>query len=379
VRTFTYSCVLLGALASAEVALAQSPPPAPPTVVDKVGGPNTKGKTEAVALDDEEDDEEDRPEGWTPGIEIGVGFSVLQSRGVVGMQDGFTIALGGVIDADLEFNEGIHEWRNGLRLEAGVTRSPSLGEFEKSNDALEFETQYLLHALELFGPYVRGAMNTTMFPGVDTEPKAVTYVVTNLDGTRTTSIGTSLALTDPFAPFTFREGIGVFAQPIEEEPIAIEVKAGLGAEQTIAGGIAILDDAATPEVEAKELGDTYMIGAEAVADVWGFFDTEKRVSYSIGADILVPFKTNDLAAGDQRSLIELTSVLLDAGLNVKLFDWASVTYKFGVLREPLLVDKWQVTNSLLLTVGGVFGSKAPEPPKPPCACTKPAAPTINTK
>ncbi len=359
----------LGLLAStllSSTAFGQQPPPLP---TDSKAGPIAKGRTEAVGL--EEDEDEDRPEGWTPGIQIGAGFNLLQSRGVVGLQDGFTLALSAAIDAELEFNEGIHEWRNGLRLSAGVTRSPAIDEFEKSNDALEFESQYLLHVTEIFGPYARVEMNTTMFPSVESSQTLVTYAVTNADGSVTNRTTRNLALTDPFTPFTFREGLGLFVQPIEEDPIAIELKGGLGAEQTIASGYAVVDDAATPEIEVKELTDTYVIGAEAIADVWGHFDEEKRIGYSVGADVLVPFKTSDLPPGDDRELQDLIHVRVDAGIDVRLFDWASIGYKFSAHREPLLIDEVQVTNSLLITVGGVFGSKAPVPPKPACNCAKP--------
>lgn len=362
------SFTLLAATLYSSTAFAQEPAP-PPLPGEAKAGPIAKGQTEAVGLED--DDDEARPEGWTPGIQLGAGFNVMQSRGVVGLQDGFTLSVAAAIDASLEFNEGMHEWRNDLRLSAGVTRSPALEEFEKSNDALEFETQYLLHVVPIFGPYARVELNTTMFPSTESSPTPVTYAITNADGTVTTRTARDLDLTDPFTPFTFREGLGLFVQPIEEDPIAIELKGGLGAEQTIASGYAIVDDSATPEIEVKELTDTYVIGAEAVADVWGFFDEEKRIGYSVGADVLVPFKTSDLPPGDDRELQDLVHVRVDAGLDVKLFDWASIGYKFSAHREPLLVDDVQVTNSLLLTVGGVFGSKAPVPPKPVCACAKP--------
>ncbi len=362
-RSFFGLGLLIAVLLPAK-AEAQEPPPLP---AEKKPGPVTKGQTEAVGL--EQDDDEDRPEGWTPGIQIGTGFNVLQSRGVVGLQDGFTIALSASIDAELEFNEGIHEWRNGLRLAAGLTRSPALDEFEKSNDALEFETQYLLHALELFGPYARVEMYTSMFPSAESSPAPVTYLITNADGSKTSRRTADLELTDPFSPLTFREGVGVFVQPVEEDPLAIELKAGLGSEQAIASGLAIVDDATTAEIEAKELTNTYVIGAEAVVDVWGYVDKNKRISYGVGADVLIPFKTSDLPPGDNRELLELTGIRVDAGLDVRLFDWASLGYKFGVEREPMLVDELQVTNSLLITIGGVFGSKAPVPP-PACACPK---------
>lgn len=349
-------------------ARAQDPAP-PPKVADDAGGPAVKGKTEAVGKPLEA---AKRPEGWTPGIALGGTFNLVDTRSVVGQQDGTTITLGAALDAVLEFNKEIHEWRTTLVASAGVTRTPSVEEFIKTSDALRFESIYLAHLLEIFGPYARIAMNTTMFPGTDIRPAAVTYNVLNLDGTTTELIGRRLALTDPFEPFTFREGVGVFIQPLNQDEIKLEGRAGVGAQQTLAAGnLAVADDSATAIVEVQELDDFWVVGAEAVVNAWGFIDDTKRVSYAVGAGVLVPFATSDLREGDDRSLIELTSFEGHVGLNVKLFDWASLGYKLSVLREPLLIDEWQVSNNLLLTIGAAFGSKAPVPPAPPpCDCAK---------
>ncbi|MFO0554390.1 MAG: hypothetical protein U0271_38770 [Polyangiaceae bacterium] len=359
------------------VAAAQTPPP---KVADDAGGANTKGKTEAVQ---KPDSASKRPEGWTPGIALGGTLNIVDTRSVVGQTDGTTVTMGAGVDASLEFNTGIHEWRNALRAGAGTTYSPALAEFVKSSDGLSIESIYLIHPVEWLGPYFRVAANTQMFPGLDVRATPADYVVANLDGTTTQYHGRRLYLTDPFQPFTFKESAGVFVQPIVDPHFTFEGRAGLGAQETLAkGNLAIQDDAATATIEVKELDDFYQVGGELVANAWGFFDNEKRVSYSVGVGVLFPFLTSDLPPGDNRSLIELTTVEGNVGLNAKLFDWASIGYKLTVARQPLLVDEWQVTNSLLLTLGAAFGSKAPvppppAPPPPPCNC-EPTAPAGTT-
>lgn len=362
--------VAVAAVTTSLHAFAADPAPPPvPVPTDAAAAPSTKGKTDAV-LDAEEDG--GRPEGWSPGIDLRTTFNFAHSQGVVGQQDGFSIALGVALDASLEWNHGMHEWRNDLGVALGATRVPALGELEKTEDELEFESLYLLHALEIFGPFARFTLSSPMLPNSEITPEAVTYSVQNLDGSNTTYVGRRLALTDAFQPLMLRQGLGAFVQPLDDEHAEIELKAGVGAEQTIASGFAIQDDSATPEVEVKELETTYALGAELLANVWGFIDEKKRVSYEAGVDVLVPFKTSDLPAGDDRSLVELTQVVGDLGLNVKIFDWAGFGYKLSVQREPQLVDAWQVTNSLMLTIGGAFGTKAPAPPPPPpCNCKKP--------
>ena len=368
----------LGVAIFPATAAAQATPPAPPpTPLADAGGPAAKAKTEAI----QSGTDSKRPEGWTPGIAIGATVNVVDTRSVVGQADGTAFTMGGAIDAILEFNTGIHEWRNTLKAAAGVTRTPAIDEFVKTSDGLNFESIYLMHLIEIFGPYARFALNTQMFPSLDIRPAAVDYAVAQLDGSTMNYRGRRLDMTDPFAPLQFKQSIGAFLQPVKEDQITLEIRAGLGAQETLAeGNLAINDDVATAIIEVKELDDVYQIGAEAIANAWGFIDEGKRVSYTVGLGVLVPFATSELAAGDDRSLPELTTVEGLAGLNVKLFDWASLGYKLSVVRDPLLIDEWQVSNNLLLTIGAAFGSKAPvPPPPPPCECDKapeaaPAAP-----
>lgn len=344
------------------------------------GGPATKGSTDAVK---KPDDAPARAPGWSPGLAIGGTFNVMDARSVVGVPDGTAVTLGAAIDAELLFNSGIHEWRNGLKVNAGATLTPALGEFVKTSDGLKLESIYLVHVLEMFGPFVRVAYDTQMFPGLDIRAAAVDYSVARLDGSTDLYRGRRLFLTDPFAPSTFKESLGVFVQPLKEDWMNLEARAGIGAQEgLVAGNYAVSDDAATPVVEVKELDDFYQVGGEAVVNVWGFFDEGKRVAYTAGVGVLIPFATSDLAPGDDRSLIELTSFEGKAGLNVKLFDWASLGYQFSAVRQPLLVEDFQIQNSLLLTIGAAWGTKAPAPPPPPppCDCKKeepkpvPAAP-----
>ncbi|MBW2523390.1 MAG: hypothetical protein JRI23_04420, partial [Deltaproteobacteria bacterium] len=171
-----------------------------------------------------------------------------------------------------------------------------------------------------------------MFGGTDVRAAPVDYVVTNLDGTTTTYTGRRLGLTDPFQPFTLRESLGVFYQPLRKDYLELELRGGLGAEEVFAaGGIAVADDGATPEIEAVQLDDSYQLGAELVANAWGFIDEAKRVSYTVGVGALFPFVTSDLPAGDDRGLGELISFEGTVGLNVKIVDWASIGYRFAAL------------------------------------------------
>lgn len=318
--------------------------------------------------------ESKRPEGWTPGLALGAQLNLNDSRQVIGTPDGTSFTAGYVFDGELLFNEGIHEWRNTLRAAAGTTRAPALGEFVKTNDALAFESIYLLHLVEWAGPFARFALSTTQFPALDVRPAPVNYQITDLEGGTTNLTGRRLDLTDPFSPLLLKQSIGAFVQPVNEDWMHLEARAGLGAQEGIVaeGNLALADDSATADVvEIKTLDDYYLVGAEAVANAKGFIDEAKRVSYLIGLGVIVPFATSDLPPGDDRSLVDLTTVEAVAGLDVKLFDWASFNYRLNVARQPLLLDEWQVQNMALLTFSAAWGSKAPVA-EPDCECPPPA-------
>ena len=59
-----------------------------------------------------------------------------------------------------------------------------------------------------------------------------------------------------------------------------------------------------------------------------------------------------LAPGEaEDSAFELTNLAFRAALSVQLVDWASLDYELAVIREPQILDVFQVRNNLLLTSG----------------------------
>jgi hypothetical protein len=327
-------------------------------------GPAQKGK-----LVIKPEDAAERPPGFTSGLAFGAQFQIANSRSVVGQTDGTSVTIGAAFDGVIEYNRGPHEWRSTLLAGAGSARTPSVDRFIKTRDSLAAESIYLYHVLPAFGPFGRVAMSTQMFSAYDVRGAPTLYSIKRVSGTTDELYGGNLALTDPFRPLTIKESLGAFVQPLTSDRIRLEIRGGLGAHETFAAGqLAIDDDDATSVTEAVELNDSYQVGGEAVLNAWGTFDAAKRVSYTAGLSVLVPFATSDLAEGDERSKLDLTAIELTAGINVKLFEWASLDYKLAVTRQPLLVDATQVSNNLLLTIGFGLGSKAPEPPPEPPKC-----------
>jgi hypothetical protein len=291
------------------------------------------------------------PEGWRPRLALGLTASFGDNRSVVGQTDGATLAFGLKFDAGVDYRRGGHEWRNSLNLAEGLTRTPTLPVFVKSVDLLALESIYLYHVTPWFGPFARATMLTSMFRGADVRPAPVTYQITHVDGTVESETQSRLALSDPFLPMTLKQSVGPFLRPVEREAINVEIRAGIGAQETIARKqLASTDDEKTPVIEIKELANVNQIGVEAAADLWGMV-SDKRVTYRIGVDFMIPLAHTMLVAGDTRSSVDLMNIELGGQLSFKLTDWASLDYQVKAIREPQVLDAFQVRNSLLLTLG----------------------------
>lgn len=303
------------------------------------------------APDPDKKDASKPPEGWSPRLSVGLTASFGDNRSVVGQADGGTLGFGLKFDAGADYRRGGHEWRNSLNMAEGLTRTPVIPVFVKSADLLALESVYLYHLTPWFGPFVRATMLTSMFRGADIQPAAATYVITRVSGAVDTVQASRLPLSDPFRPMTLKQSVGPFLRPVEKEMINVELRAGLGAQETIAADqLLVADDKLTPVIEVKELANVNQIGVEAAADIWGAV-SDKRVTYRVGVDLMIPLAHTMLVAGDNRSSLALMNVDLGAQLSFKLVDWASLDYQVKAIREPQVLDGFQVRNSLLLTMG----------------------------
>jgi hypothetical protein len=294
-------------------------------------------------------------DGWSPRLTLGATGSFGDNRSVVGQTDGGTLGFGLKFDVGADYRHGHHEWRNLLNLAAGLTRTPVLPVFVKSADVLALESIYLYHVTPWFGPFVRATMLTSMFRGADIRPAPVTYAITRTTGVVDEKKGSHLVISEPFRPITFKQSVGPFLRPVEREMVNVEVRAGLGGQETIARGqLAVSDDAATPAIEVKELDNVNQLGVQAAMDVWGAV-SDKRVTYRVGIDVMVPVAHSMLRAGDDRTAFDLTNIEMGGALSFKLVDWASLDYELKAIREPQVLDAFQVRNTLLLTLGLSYG------------------------
>ncbi|WP_437960443.1 hypothetical protein WME76_12900 [Sorangium sp. So ce119] len=310
-----------------------------------------------------------RVEGWSPGLLLGGTFNLADNRSVVGQTDGTGVSAGFILEGSLDFNRVASELRMTLAAGAGVTRTPALDAWVKTRDALALEAIYLYHVVPWFGPFGRFALDTQMFPGSDARSAPTTYAITRAEGTTEAITGTRLHLSDPFQPVTLKESLGVFVQPVNRESVLVEARVGAGAQEVIASGVLALgDDDGTPEVEVSELSSYAQLGAEAVIEASGTL-RDKQIAYRAGIAALLPIVYSALDAGDERGALDLMNVDIAGGLSFKLVEWASLDYQLHVVRQPQLIDAWQVQNNILLTLSYAAGSKVPE--LPPCVPCKP--------
>jgi hypothetical protein len=371
-------------------AVAPPPPPPPPP---SVAGAATAIQGVTPSFVGNADFKADaRPQGWSPAVSLGITAAFANNSGVVGQSDGSSFSFGMKGDAALDYNRGPHEWRNTLGLVASVTRTPVITDFVKTSDNLNLDSIYLFHVVPWFGPFVEFSGNTAMFRGTDVRATPVNYVITQANGTQSyLTTANSLTLSDPFRPLTFKETIGLFAQPYVSVPASFELRVGAGGQEVLADG-QLAVTGTTPAASAtmlpmppaangydfvslQQLTNANQLGPEVAASIWGSF-VEKKVTYKINADVMTPAAHSALQPNDTRSALALTNVQFDAKVSFRLVEWASIDYQLRAIRQPQVVDVFQVQNTLLLTFGLSYGGKPPAPP--PCAPCAGAAPTPAT-
>ncbi len=291
-------------------------------------------------------------DGWDFTLSIGATVNVSQNDSVVGQPDGTSITLGSKFNFGADYNKGGHEVRSRLDIANTFTQTPVVDEFVRTNDLMTLETIYYYHfeSVPWFGPFARLNLQTSIFQGEDVQAETKDYIIRGADGTVENITADRLKLTDPLQPLTLKESAGFFARPLDHRWLSIEFRIGLGAQQIFAdGGLAINDNGDTAEIEVDRLVDSSQAGAEAALTATGAA-FGKRVTYKAGAESLTPFFSSSDADTD-KSAVDLTNVTVYAQLSFKLVSWASLDYEFKAIRQPVLLDEFQIQNNLLLTFG----------------------------
>lgn len=286
-----------------------------------------------------------KPQGWDPAVTLGASAALSSNSNVVGQPDGASWTFGLNLLARLDLLQDIHDWRNTLKIQEVVTRTPVVDDWVKTADQLFLESTYYLKLTENVGPFASLKLETPLFRGFDIRQTRATYV-DKADGTTIATDVDRLKLTEAFQPLALKESIGVFYRPIEQKTIEVDLRAGFGAQETFAeGGRVLDDDGATDTIEVKRLSDFVQAGAVIGVEAKGVLEGG-RITYGAHAEVMFPLINDD---AENRSVIDLTNYDLGAKITFKLFEWASLDYEIKAFRQPALVDAWQLQNNLLLT------------------------------
>lgn len=340
--------------------------PTPPKPLEK----KASSFVEGVDVADKEKDKKLKISGWDGGLRLGATFSLSSSRSVVGQIDGETIVLGGQVTGNLNYRNGSHDWRNRFSLSEATSSAPPINKFIKSNDALVIESLYFYRiANSWIGPFARFQFNTALFEGYDIRSSATgftNYDVARLDGSverQQRNSGEVFALTNPFGPTTLKESAGAFLNPLNKTAFKLELWGAFSARQTVLANnqYAVADNKDTLTViELKELQDFAQAGPAAGIDISGSL-MGNHIGYYARAEAMIPVIKTDLQAGDNRGAVDLTNVAIEAGVQVKVSSWAALSWQIRAIRDPQLIDAFQVQNMVLLNFSyTLIKSKAEE-------------------
>jgi hypothetical protein len=293
---------------------------------------------------------EKRAEGWDGSLVLGASSSLAQNSNVVGATDGIAWAMGAQVTGGVIYLRGQHEWTNTFKLAETYSYTTALDEFVKTVDELSWKSTYLysLRPIPWLGPFGELKLKTAILPTHDVQSEPYAYVDPAItSGALATD--NKFKLSEPFRPLHIEESAGAFGKPIKKDPITVEIKVGFGGKHVFAADQYAVDevDKDTKEVTLKALDDVHQGGPAASLGAKGSL-SDKKVTYFALAEAMIPV-INNQAEDEDKSAVELTNVLLEAGITFKLVSWASLDYTFRALREPQLIDKWQIQNNLLLT------------------------------
>jgi len=289
-------------------------------------------------------------------VKVGATLNFTNNYQFVGQLEGNAVNFGANVDTGFQLVRSGHDWRAQLKLLLSFSYGPPLERLMKSNDQFYFDTLYFYHpkGYEWIGPFARFTMESALLDGQNNTEGLNDYVDGN--GTVMKAASDRFTLTKSFAPITFKEAAGIYARPISKPEIEIIFTFGFGASQVaMAGDQYTLGAYAAPTVVGgpgtytiNKLNPYEQVGIAGGLKLSGTYDWKVKVTYGAFCEFMVPMYP-DPPAG--KNYGDMTNVDMGANLSLKLFSWATLDYVLKVVRQPQLLDGWQVQNMLMLTLG----------------------------
>ena len=224
---------------------------------------------------------------WNSNWELSMSpqFTTSQNTG----EDRASLNFSGQIRNRSRYNSEQHFADLRLIIEEGFTKEEG-DALRKSVDEFEIRTTYIFRFSPVLGPYLRGVLQTKLFPRdqLFAEPQSLTLFdpENRVIGVRSDVI--EFDLEPSFFPLNLRQGFGINSRLYRSFPLNIDLRIGLGARQNIASdSFELLADGQS----VRELENSSSTGLEALR----IMDARWSRYFSIDSefDILMPSAKTD--------------------------------------------------------------------------------------
>jgi len=291
-------------------------------------------------------------DGWSDLESVTGGSNIIDQQNVNGQQSGTSTIYNLDLSGDLNFRQGNQSSNNSLTINEAFSRTPALPRLIKSTDQVRLISMYRYQfgGDSLAGVYGRFKATTAAFESYDERSVSTSYVRNKRDGSstiETDKFRTKLAA--GFAPQEYKEALGLFLSPIDQEALRAEVRGGPAALQTFAKDAYFVNASKSKDgvVELEEVNDVHAFGAEVALELKGVL-LDKKLDYLVSAEALYPVLYSLRAEGAPEAS-KLVNYETMASLRYKLNDWLGFTVQAKSKRNPMIRPEAEVVKSALLT------------------------------
>ncbi|MBN2694830.1 hypothetical protein JXR93_09230 [bacterium] len=283
--------------------------------------------------------------GVIPFLSASSNFLLNDNRSFIGQEDGSVITFGLSLKGNLDLFYNNHDLRLAMDVIEQFSRTPILDRFTKTTDNLKLEISYLYHISSIWGPYAKGTFETSILPSYYETVEEQTYQKPDFSTKRTNS----MQIVPSLKPITIKESLGLFYSPLKRKEITLETKGGFGALHTMASGAYFIDDdvATTNTIELSEFKSFNQAGASLSLNLNGSIEAKSVITYDLKFEMLTPFIYDD---SENRGSWELTNYDTSLTLSTQLTSWLSINYQLKLIKQPQLLDEWQVQNNVSLSL-----------------------------
>jgi hypothetical protein len=293
---------------------------------------------------------------WFTSADLGLDGTLSQASNVVGVFNHTTIALDGFGDAQISWTKDKDHATALFTAEEGVSRVHPQGSSTplilKSRDRVRADMLYTRDLKRGFGPYLRGAGESQVFPTdvLVTERTAILEQFSNGDVLPlTVPANQTFHVSDWLQPTVLREGVGLNTRFVDSRVLQFNVRVGLGIRQNLYGGAFLLDDdPSTDEIEYSQVESFLQQGTEST------FITTLRLPgamvYNTNLELFADFRAfnpNCVRDSGDGGVCQ-PSLEWRNTLTIRLSRNLSLNYYMNYSHLPQVVDAPQFEQSLLL-------------------------------